>query len=529
MKTIAGRVLARLGEELADAGGAEAGEHLDERRRRSRSRSSRPTRARRPSRAASCRCRAARRAGGPSAPSRRAARSASARAGSRRPPSARPRTSSTPATSAQVVCDLALESTMFAGLTRGIIPTVFQSSQAVRTRIAKNASGQPGRGEIREPMEPVPHHLRSHRQRGADPLAEGGDHLLGGREARRRLAPSRDARGHPRLVDARATRPRRSATRRPRWRKPRIAASSQTSVATPKTTISSGSSASSRGSVFGFVKTLKFFFGSRISRPAVDQAGAGSPRERGRAGAGADRAASSPGSSRRRACRAGNAAETCCRSPGACRDLGIGQLVVVAGGDVHDRRPRAPRPRAAPSPAVPPSRRRSRACPPGSMKSTCVSTSQRIDPLISAAPSTPARGAGASSSTPSKRSPWRRMRSSTTSIVNARRVERLVDLVPAQRRRDGRARTRPHRVHRSDRLALAVLVRVDQDTAPLGLRPLRRHETAVRARERAGDDLAELARLRVRVAPLDGHEHVHARRRSSSSGTRRARARRAPA
>jgi hypothetical protein len=27
------------------------------------------------------------------------------------------------------------------GLTRGIIPTVFQSSQAVRTRIAKNASG----------------------------------------------------------------------------------------------------------------------------------------------------------------------------------------------------------------------------------------------------------------------------------------------------------------------------------------------------------------------------------------------------
>jgi hypothetical protein len=27
------------------------------------------------------------------------------------------------------------------GLTRGIIPTVFQSSQAVRTRIAKKASG----------------------------------------------------------------------------------------------------------------------------------------------------------------------------------------------------------------------------------------------------------------------------------------------------------------------------------------------------------------------------------------------------
>ena len=30
---------------------------------------------------------------------------------------------------------------MWVGRTRGIIPTVFQRSQAVRTRIAKNASG----------------------------------------------------------------------------------------------------------------------------------------------------------------------------------------------------------------------------------------------------------------------------------------------------------------------------------------------------------------------------------------------------
>ena len=51
-------------------------------------------------------------------------------------------------------------------------------------------------------------------------------------------------------------------TLRPRAKNPRIAASSQTSVATPKTTIASGSSASSSGSVFGFVKTLKFFFSS---------------------------------------------------------------------------------------------------------------------------------------------------------------------------------------------------------------------------------------------------------------------------
>src|SRR5581483_9494999 len=65
-----------------------------------------------------------------------------------------------------------------------------------------------------------------------------------------------------------SSRPREASstktTRRPRRRKPRIAASSQTSVATPKTTISSGSSASRRGSAFGFVNTSKLFF-RRIS------------------------------------------------------------------------------------------------------------------------------------------------------------------------------------------------------------------------------------------------------------------------
>ena len=74
----------------------------------------------------------------------------------------------------------------------------------------------------------------------------------------------------------------------------------------------------------------------------------------------------------------------------------------------------------------------------------------------------------------------------------------------------GRARMRPHRVGRRDRLALAVLVRVDQDAAPLRLRPLGRDQPAVGAGERAGDDLGELARLVVRVPPLDRHEHVHA-------------------
>ena len=60
-------------------------------------------------------------------------------------------------------------------------------------------------------------------------------------------------------------------------------------------------------------------------------------------------------------------------------------------------------------------------------------------------------------------------------------IERLVHLVPAQRRRDGRARLRPHRVGRRDRLPLAVLVRVDQDAAPLRLRPLGRRQPGMGA------------------------------------------------
>ena len=92
-------VLARLLEQLADAGGAEARRTSRRTRRRSTSRSSRPTRWRPPSRAASCRSRAGRRAGCPSAPARRAARSACARGGTRRPPAAPPSPRRAPATS----------------------------------------------------------------------------------------------------------------------------------------------------------------------------------------------------------------------------------------------------------------------------------------------------------------------------------------------------------------------------------------------------------------------------------------------
>ena len=50
------------------------------------------------------------------------------------------RTSSTPATSAQLVREL-LPFVMFAGVVRGIIPTVFHSSQTITTRNRKKASG----------------------------------------------------------------------------------------------------------------------------------------------------------------------------------------------------------------------------------------------------------------------------------------------------------------------------------------------------------------------------------------------------
>ena len=56
------------------------------------------------------------------------------------------------------------------------------------------------------------------------------------------------------------------------------------------------------------------------------------------------------------------------------------------------------------------------------------------------------------------------------------RIERRVHLLPAQRRRHRGAGLRPHRVDGGDRLALAVLVRVDQHAAALRLRPLRGRE-----------------------------------------------------
>ena len=81
-------------------------------------------------------------------------------------------------------------------------------------------------------------------------------------------------------------------------------------------------------------------------------------------------------------------------------------------------------------------------------------------------------------------------------------------LVPGERRRDGRAGPRPHRVDDGRRLAGAVLVRVDEHAAPLSLRPLGGDEARVRPLERAGDHRGEGAR-RIEALPAgDRNEHV---------------------
>ena len=119
MKMIAGLRLARLVEQPPDAGGAEAGEHLDERRRRLGEELRAGLVRRPPWPAASCRCRAGRGAGSPSGPWRRARRSASGRAGTRRPRAARPWPRRAPATSPHV--DRGSDSGLICcGLVRGI-------------------------------------------------------------------------------------------------------------------------------------------------------------------------------------------------------------------------------------------------------------------------------------------------------------------------------------------------------------------------------------------------------------------------
>ena len=103
------------------------------------------------------------------------------------------------------------------------------------------------------------------------------------------------------------------------------------------------------------------------------------------------------------------------------------------------------------------------------------------------------------SRTPAKRSPSRATRSSTASIVNADGSRPSRDLVPAERRRDGRSRARPHRVDRRVRRPGRFWFASTSTPRRFALRPLGRHEPGVRTRERAGDDRRELPRVGERV------------------------------
>ena len=147
---------------------------------------------------------------------------------------------------------------------------------------------------------------------------------------------------------------------------------------------------------------------------------------------------------------------------------------------------------------------------------------------LSPASRAPSTATDASSASRACRSPSRSTRSSTTPIVNARRVEVGLDLVPRERRRHRRAGTRAHRVRRRDRLALAVLVRVDQHPSASRLRPLRRRELRVRADDRRRHELGERPRVVVGRAPVERDEDVDALAAATSSGTTRDRASRAP-
>src|ERR671927_258638 len=74
---------------------------------------------------------------------------------------------------------------MCCGLTRGIMPTVFQRSHAVRTRIAKKASGSQVVAKSAADWNQSPTISLALSAAGTDPLTELGRHL--------RCAPELDA------------------------------------------------------------------------------------------------------------------------------------------------------------------------------------------------------------------------------------------------------------------------------------------------------------------------------------------------
>ena len=99
------------------------------------------------------------------------------------------------------------------------------------------------------------------------------------------------------------------------------------------------------------------------------------------------------------------------------------------------------------------------------------------------------------------------------------RPDVLGQLLPAQRRRHGRARLRPHRVDRRDRLAVPVLAVVDEHARALLLQPLGRHLAGMlglepRARAARRTRTSRRSVRAGRSAPARG-----CRRRRSSSRT----------
>src|SRR5690242_8481971 len=104
------------------------------------------------------------------------------------------------------------------------------------------------------------------------------------------------------------------------------------------------------------------------------------------------------------------------------------------------------------------------------MKSTCVSTSQRIVPPTPAVYQSAQGPQSRLEALPRREHPFEQVTVPPNALEHGvhgelLRVERLVDFLPAERRRDRRSRARAHRVDRGDRLPLAVLVRIDQNAA----------------------------------------------------------------
>src|SRR2546421_11960143 len=99
------------------------------------------------------------------------------------------------------------------------------------------------------------------------------------------------------------------------------------------------------------------------------------------------------------------------------------------------------------------------------MKSTCVSTSQRIVPLTPVVYQSAQGAQSRLEALPCREDAFEQVAVAADALEHdlhreRGRVEGLVDLLPAQWSRDRGPRTRPHRVGRGDRLPFAVLIRV---------------------------------------------------------------------